>query len=282
MIFFLCNAFNCILLTLVIQLTPFQVTSTTCFASISDHSIGQDLCHHSIDFINNCIYGLFSMPMLNRSMAKSGGSSKHTNESNNQSSSISLATTMDSKLVSLTLPTLSLSQTLSSLHETSSSLLLVADNFEISNFATLEVSNSCLPTAILSPSFSSQNLNMELECNDKDNTRKVDPDPPDTQAAFQHDIMKILTAISSQIMANYKDLQDQFIRNDLNLTIELQRVIQGNDAFKQEIRQELQSIQNTTIPSTSSTIPNTTNVSPSSTAAVVSPQVISSLTTTTT
>jgi len=83
-------------------------------------------------------------------------------------------------------------------------------------------------------------------------------------------------------MANYKDLQDQFIRNDLNLTIELQRVIQGNDAFKQEIRQELQSIQNTTIPSTSSTIPNTTNVSPSSTAAVVSPQVISSLTTTTT
>jgi len=123
---------------------------------------------------------------------------------------------------------------------------------------------------------------MELECNDKDNTRKVDPDPPDTQVAFQHYIMKILTAISSQIMANYKDLQDQFIRNDLNLTIELQRVIQGNDAFKQEIRQELQSIQNTTIPSTSSTIPNTTNVSPSSTAAVVSPQVISSLTTTTT
>jgi hypothetical protein len=123
---------------------------------------------------------------------------------------------------------------------------------------------------------------MELECNDKDNTMKVDPDPPDTQVAFQHNSRKMLSTISSQMMATYQDLQDQLIRNDLKLTTELHRVVQSNDAFKQEICREWQSIQNTTIPSTSSTIPNTTNVSPPSTAAAVSPQVISSLSTTTT
>jgi len=234
----MCNAFNCILHTLVIQLALFQVTSTTCIVSISDHSIGQDLCHVSIDFVNNYIYGLFSMPMLTSSMAKSGGSSKHTNESNNRSLSISLATTMDLELVSSMLPTLSSFQTLSSLQETSSSLLLVADNSEISNFETLEVLNSCLPTATLSPSYSSQNLNMELECNDKDNTMKVDPDPPDTQVAFQHNSRKMLSTISSQMMATYQDLQDQLTRNDLKLTTELHRVVQSNDAFKQEICRE--------------------------------------------
>jgi len=53
-------------------------------------------------------------------------------------------------------------------------------------------------------------------------------------------ILKMLTAISSQMVVGQQDLQNQLIRNDLKLQNELQRVMEENEKFKHEIRAELQ------------------------------------------
>jgi hypothetical protein len=54
------------------------------------------------------------------------------------------------------------------------------------------------------------------------------------------EILKMLTAISSQMVIGQQDLQNQLIRNDLKLQNELQRVMEENEKFKHEIRAELQ------------------------------------------
>ncbi len=54
------------------------------------------------------------------------------------------------------------------------------------------------------------------------------------------EILKMLTAISSQMVVGQQDLQNQLIHNDLKLQTELQRVLEENEKFKQEIRAELQ------------------------------------------
>jgi hypothetical protein len=76
------------------------------------------------------------------------------------------------------------SQTLPSLPVNSSPPLRTEDNFEISNFETLENTNSVSFIPSFFPSLSVQNFTMEPECNDQDKNMKIDPDPPDSQAMF--------------------------------------------------------------------------------------------------
>jgi len=170
------------------------------------------------------------MPVLTRSMMKHSGSLNY-DAGSISSSSTSSNTILDSELIT-TPSLLASSQTSPSLPVISSPPLCTEDHFEISNFETLENSNSGSFLPSLFPSLSVQNFTMESECNDQDKNMKIDPDPPDSQAMFQQDILKMLTAISSQMMANYQDLQDQLVCHDLKLSTELQRVTQENENFK--------------------------------------------------
>jgi hypothetical protein len=74
-----------------------------------------------------------------------------------------------------------------------------------------------MPCTALATHRSPQNFQMELDCDESATTMKVNPDPPDSQTSPQDGIMKMLMAISSQMMANTKDLQDQ-IKNALDLS----------------------------------------------------------------
>jgi hypothetical protein len=119
----------------------------------------------------------------------------------------------------------------SSLPTTSS--LEFENQFGISNTDDLEFLNFCHPCTTVASSCSAHNFTMESECNDNATGMKVDPDPPNFQDSSQDGIMKVLMAISSQMMVNTKDLHDkitknaldlqhQLVRNDFKLTQEIQ------------------------------------------------------------
>jgi len=78
----------------------------------------------------------------------------------------------------------------------------------------------------------------------------VPPDPPDnhslppTSMLNQSDnVMQMLMAISSQMVATAQDLQDRQDKNDVTLMATLQKISDDHDYFKREIRQELQCLQ---------------------------------------
>jgi hypothetical protein len=100
---------------------------------------------------------------------------------------------------------------------------------------------------------------MESECDENNSTMKRDSDPPDSLRPNEENIMKVLMAISNQMMANmqdlqnqilqnHQDLQDQLIQNDLKLTAEIQRLNQDHEAFKQQSRAALMSLQSSPLP----------------------------------
>jgi hypothetical protein len=104
--------------------------------------------------------------------------------------------------------------------------------FEVSNMIDFEISNFCQPCTTVPVNQSHNSFQMESECNDNTLGMKADPDPPDGQDSSQEGIMKVLMAISPQMVVNTQDLQAR-------LTQELQRLNQEHEVFKQEIRQEM-------------------------------------------
>jgi hypothetical protein len=95
--------------------------------------------------------------------------------------------------------------------------VIIENQFEISNAEDLEFSKFCHPCTALITLPSSQNFQMELECDESATTMKVDPDPPDSRTSPQDGIMKMPTAISYHMLVNTKSLQDQITKNTLNL-----------------------------------------------------------------
>ncbi len=64
---------------------------------------------------------------------------------------------------------------------------------------------------------------------------KEEPRVPSTSSSSNDEILKILTAISSQMVVGHQDLQSQLISSNQSLTAELQRVREENEKFKLEI-----------------------------------------------
>jgi hypothetical protein len=62
--------------------------------------------------------------------------------------------------------------------------------------------------------------------------------------AISNQMMANTQDLQNQIRLNTQDLQDQLTRNDLKVNVEIQRITQEHETFKQEIRAELISIRN--------------------------------------
>jgi hypothetical protein len=79
----------------------------------------------------------------------------------------------------------------------------------------------------------------------------MEPDCADTEAAVRTDltmstqdsIFKMLDAISSQMLQNYQTLQVQLTQT----AEDVRRIFQDNDTFRQEIRNELDTIRSSTV-----------------------------------
>jgi glycyl-tRNA synthetase alpha subunit len=76
------------------------------------------------------------------------------------------------------------------------------------------------------------------------------------------DITKLFAALSSQIMVQNSNLQDQIMRNDSKMSAEFQTVVQANEEFKSEVRFELEDIRRLFNQLQNVTNPSTTLISP--------------------
>jgi len=114
-------------------------------------------------------------------------------------------------------------------------------DFENSEFENFKLKKSTsLPILIISNT--SQLCNMESDCKEEG----ISTVPGSSLSSSNDEILKLLTAISSQMVVGHQDLQNQLISNNHQLKEELQRVKEENEKFKQEIRAEI---------STSSSVP---------------------------
>jgi len=106
-------------------------------------------------------------------------------------------------------------------------------NFEFSNFENFKIHNK---SSLLSVSHfeTSHNFDMEADCKEEQRV-------PSTSSSSNDEILKILTAISSQMVVGQQDLQNQLVNSNQSLMAELQKVREENEKFKQEIRAKLQS-----------------------------------------
>jgi hypothetical protein len=210
------------------------------------------------------------MPIVTQSMAKHHASGNAKSES---FVAHSLTVNLENTMLSATVTTSSNDTSLPSFLAlpVGSPSTIIENQFEISNAKDLEFSNFCHPCTALITHPSSQNFQMESKCDKSATTMKVDPDPPDSQTSPQDGIMKMLMAISSQMLANTKDLQDQITKYTLNLqtqlvqhnlkltlklTHEIQRINQEHAAFKQKIQNYLPCLQNSGVLSGSSLVNN--------------------------
>jgi len=128
--------------------------------------------------------------------------------------------------------------------------------FEISEFST--VPSSHFPCHNLELS---QFSTMEADCKDINNSSVND----EAFQRQQENIMNMLGAISSQMMTNLQNLQEQMLKTDEKLMRELHLMSQENEKFKREVRAELVS--------SSSQRPSSTSLS-AVTAPVGSPTVV--------
>jgi hypothetical protein len=130
----------------------------------------------------------------------------------------------------------------SSEHESSSSLscgdsVSLSSNNQFENFE-FEISKLSTVPSCHFPRHNlelSQFSTMEADCKDINNSSANDE-------AFQRQqetIMNMLGAISSQMMTNLQNLQDQMLKTDEKLMKELQLMSQENENFKREVRAEL-------------------------------------------
>jgi hypothetical protein len=282
MSFFLCNTLHCVFCLLVIllilspivsttsttiqttTLTQTTTTTTTCFPVTVSLSCDSVRLHSSVFkflpvFPFYSYHSLtFTMPVITRSMSRwrvSHGESDFIDSSSRP---------FENNMTSAAPSSLSLD------HHSSSSLLLPDDltldfetDFEISYEPSLEFSNLCLPCSITP--FSSHNFQMEPDCNENSLAMKAEPDPPDPSAAGQDELMKMLLAISSQMMVNTQNLQEQIVKNakdvqdqltqtDLKFQTEINHLNQEHELFKQEIQNELLSLSTNGTPTSVPTV----------------------------
>jgi hypothetical protein len=87
-------------------------------------------------------------------------------------------------------------------------------------------------------------------------------------ATSQDSIMQMLHLISNQMLATTQDLQDRLASTELKFTQELQRIQQENDAFRRDIRTELQATISTASPQNISSTPVINTLGQSSTTLV--------------
>jgi hypothetical protein len=80
--------------------------------------------------------------------------------------------------------------------------------------------------------------------------------------------MQMLHLISNQMLATTQDLQDRLASTELKFTQELQRIQQENDAFRRDIRTELQATISTASPQNISSTPVINTLGQSSTTLV--------------
>jgi hypothetical protein len=230
--------------------TPTPTPTPTCYYSsdTSLRSLVRNCSNNFINFSKSQLHDysnlLFRMPVLTRSMMRRRDADNKSSISNSASSSWT-TNILDSSSSQYQLP----SSSLSLLDE---SVIIFENQFETSNDNNLKISNLC--QLCTTSQISSQFSNMESECNDDDNIMKTEPNPPDLPPTTQDDIMKVLMAISSQMMANTQDLQgqilcnakelqDQLSRNESKLTEEIARLKQDHEIFKQELCREVHSHQ---------------------------------------
>jgi len=256
---------------LVIQVTTLHASYTTCYSSFDKLSIDLvrspiwDFVHLQAQVFTLQVLQLFTMPVVTRSMLR-----KQNSGLNSLSIELSSLSTENATNLATSSELSSFATSISSslpLQLPSSALVATDTNFEISNSNNLEFSNICglCTDSIHLPS--SQFFQMESECDKKMSPMKKDPDPPDSLRPSEEKIMNVLMAISNQMMANtqdlqnqilrnHQDLQDQLIRNDLKLTAKINRLNQDHEAFKQQSRAALISLQSSPIPSS---IPSVSN-----------------------
>jgi hypothetical protein len=112
------------------------------------------------------------------------------------------------------------------------SALSLLSHFEIPNFENFKLDNTL--SLLSGPHFEiSHNFDMEADC-------KEEPQLLSTSSSSNDEILKILTAILSQMVVGHQDLQSQLVNSNQSLTAELQKVREENEKFKQEIRAEMQ------------------------------------------
>jgi hypothetical protein len=105
--------------------------------------------------------------------------------------------------------------------------------FDISNFENSKLL-PIISLPVLSTSNSSQFSLMESDC-------REEPSPlmPSSSTSSNDEILKLLTAISSQMVVGHQDLQNQLLSSNVSLKAELEKVREENEQFKQEMRTEL-------------------------------------------
>jgi hypothetical protein len=158
----------------------------------------------------------------------------------------------DSTDLLLELPELSKRSTLSlssSEFDSSTNSSLDEDEFENFKFQNFKLSSgTLLSTHNFQPR--AQFVTMESDCQD-------------TKLLGDDEILNMLTAISSRMVAGHQDLQNQLIHNDLKLETELQRVREENAQLRQDLRQEFGSVLSNGITSSSpQVLPDVTLSSP--------------------
>jgi hypothetical protein len=253
MIFFVFHAFNCVLRSLVIQLTIsslllyaghsihplLEIHSIVSHSSFGYHSIGPSFLNHSIDsiiFLHSIDSSI--MPVVTRSMAKS-------------------VILLDSTVPASSLVTqdqLVSPSSLLSCFECGSDLpsSLVFQIPKISKFRNFK-RNQCS-----SLHFQHHNFHSVSSCN-------MEPDGVDCSTgpcsnstmSTQDEIMKMLNAISQQMVQNYQDIQARLDNTELRLSQEIHRISLDQEDFKRETRHDIESIiaGNLSVPVTSTTDP---------------------------
>ena len=122
----------------------------------------------------------------------------------------------------------------------------------ISNFQNFKIAG---PSSLLYVSQPDSNhfFEMEADC-------KEEPQVTSTSSSSNDEILKILTAISSQMVVGQQDLQNQLLSSNQSLQAELQKVRDENEKFKQEMRAEFQN-SSPVVPTTTTVVDSTTSVS---------------------
>jgi len=281
MIFFLYNAFPCICCGCIIQLF------ISLLATIISFSSG---VNYTFDYL--------TMLITTRSMMKRGlqpppggsvglltcptccteGTSTNTSY---LASPIILPTSVNSlpELIDQCSSSSSSLEGSSSSVTSANSLITALDNFEIFEFQNFEISTSATMSNFSHNLEPLQVIEMESDNVVSANVAVKN----DGGSSHQEDILQLLHLILNQMMNNYQDLQTKIAQSELKFSTELQKISQSNDIFKQEMRSEIQKINDTLTPSLSTSTPtvvqlNNTPVAISSTSIpAVSNQVPSSV-----
>jgi hypothetical protein len=197
-----------------------------------NHSIDLQFWDHSIDspFLSHSI-GSVIMPVITQSMAKHLALS---DLNDNSSSIVGYDTTASSSSTLLCIecslePPLSL---LFQIPRISKFRIFKREPFFLSRLSS--TSSSFLTHHNLE----SVNLSiMKLDCGDPVSVLDTSPG-----MSNQDDIVKLLTAISSQMMQNYQDIQERLNNTELRLSQEINRLPQDHEDFKLETRSACQLI----------------------------------------